>query len=478
MVRTRFAPSPTGYMHLGNIRSALYTYLIAKKDNGTFVLRIEDTDRNRYVEGAIDKIYSDLAYLGFNWDEGPDIGGDFGPYIQSERREIYHKYVNRLLESGHAYYCFCSEERLENLREEYTKKGLNFMYDGLCKGVSMEEAKKRMEAGEKPVIRFKMPKVGTTSYHDEIFGELTFANSELDDIVLIKSDGYPTYNFANVVDDTEMKITHVVRGNEYISSTPKYKLIYDALGLPMPTVVHLPMVNKPDGSGKKLGKRDGDVTLDQYIEKGYLKEAVINFISLLGWSPGGEEEIFTLEELVSRFHIKGISKSPAVYDQNKLNWMNGIYIRKEPIEEITTLSVPYFVKEGLLTEKEAEERMEWLKMVVEAVRKNVITLSEIPEHAKIFFGDSVVIEEEAKEVLEPESAKTVIKAFCDKVKTNEITEEFGKTVFKEIQTETGIKGKELYMPIRVALTGQCHGPEMLEILMILGKENMLKRAER
>ncbi|HCC07953.1 MAG TPA: glutamate--tRNA ligase [Clostridiales bacterium] len=476
-VRTRFAPSPTGYMHVGNIRSALYTYLIAKKHEGTFILRIEDTDQNRYVEGAVEKIYKDLKSLGFVWQEGPDVGGDYGPYIQSERKALYMEYAKKLIESGHAYYCFCSQERLDDLRNKYAENNMTFMYDGICRGIDDIEAAERIKNGEKCVIRFKMPKTGTTSYDDVIYGKLTFKNSELDDIILIKSDGLPTYNFANVVDDYTMKISHVVRGNEYISSTPKYKLVYDAFGLEMPKIVHLPMVNKPDGSGRKLGKRDGDVTFDSLLEKGYLKEAIINFMALLGWSPGGENEIFSLKELEENFSIDGISKSPAVYDQVKLNWMNGLYIRKEDIEYITELSIPFIVDAGFMTKSEAEENKEWIKKVVGAVRGNVEYLAQIPEHIGIFFGEGVTPEnDEAREILVTEDAPVVIKAFKEKLENiSEVSEEFVKGVFKEIQTETGIKGKGLYMTVRVVLTGQCHGPEMPEILNILGKDLMIKR---
>ncbi|HAN10392.1 MAG TPA: glutamate--tRNA ligase [Clostridiales bacterium] len=479
-VRTRFAPSPTGFMHVGNIRSALYTYLIAKKHEGTFILRIEDTDQNRYVEGAVEKIYKDLKNLGFIWQEGPDVGGDYGPYTQSERKPLYMEYAKKLIKSGHAYYCFCAQERLDDLRNKYAENNMTFMYDGICRGVDDTEADERIKNGEAYVIRFKMPRTGTTSYDDVIYGKLTFKNSELDDIILIKSDGLPTYNFANVVDDYTMKISHVVRGNEYISSTPKYKLVYDAFGFEMPKIVHLPMVNKPDGSGKKLGKRDGDVTFDSLLDKGYLKEAIINFMALLGWSPGGENEIFSLKELEENFSIDGISKSPAVYDQVKLNWMNGLYIRKEDIEYITELSIPFIVDAGFMTERQVKEKREWIKKVVSAVRGNVEYLAQIPEHIGIFFGDTVTVEnDEAKEVLIGEHVPTVLKAFKAKVENiDEVNEDFTKGVFKEIQNETGIKGKNLFMTIRVALTGQCHGPEMPEILQILGKEMMIKRLKK
>ncbi|HBY21018.1 MAG: glutamate--tRNA ligase [Clostridiales bacterium GWE2_32_10] len=476
-IRTRFAPSPTGFMHVGGVRTALFNYLIAKKNKGTFILRIEDTDQKRYTEGALEVIYKTLKDLGLFWDEGPDIGGEYGPYVQSERKSNYLEYAKKLVNEGKAYYCFCSNERLEDLREKYEKNNMTFVYDGICRGIEKEELEKRIENGEPYVIRFKTPKLGTTVYEDEVYGKIIVKNSELEDLILVKSDGMPTYNFANVIDDHEMGITHIARGNEYISSTPKYKLIYEALGWETPKFIHLPIIKKNQFTNKKLSKRDSDATVEDLNNSGYLNEAILNMLALTGWSPGGEKEIFSLQEMVEAFSIEGISSGNAIFDTTKLNWMNGIYIRKEDIEYITDLSIPFIINAGFITEVDATERREWLKRVINAVRGNLEYLAQITGHINIFFGDTVEPEDdESKEILAGEQVPEVLKAFKTKLEQiEEINEDFVKGVFKEIQKETGIKGKNLYMPIRVAITGQAHGPEMNEILYILGRDLMLTR---
>ena len=310
-VRTRFAPSPTGYMHIGNLRTALYTYLIAKKNDGDFILRIEDTDQERYVEGAVDVIYDTLRKAGLKWDEGPDVGGEYGPYVQSERMGMFKDYALKLVESGNAYYCFCDKDRLDEVRKIQEASHIPPMYDRHCRNLSKEEVEEKLAAGIPYVIRQKMPLEGTTTFHDEIYGDITVDNSTLDDQILIKTDGMPTYNFANVVDDHTMGITHVVRGNEYLSSAPKYNLLYKAFGWDVPVYIHCPPVMKDQTS--KLSKRNGDASFEDIVAKGYLPEAVVNFIALLGWAPKGEEEIFSLEELVENFDISGISKSTPVF---------------------------------------------------------------------------------------------------------------------------------------------------------------------
>ena len=338
-VRTRFAPSPTGYMHVGNLRTALYAYLLAKKHHGAFILRIEDTDQERYVEGAVDIIYNTLRQTGLTWDEGPDVGGPVGPYIQSERMGMYRKYAEQLVESGHAYYCFCDKERLAELREIQQASGMAPKYDGHCRSLSREEVQAKLDAGIPYVIRQKLPREGTTSFHDEVFGTITVENSTLDDQILIKTDGMPTYNFANVIDDHTMGITHVIRGNEYLSSTPKYNLLYEAFGWEIPTYIHCSPVMKD--ATHKLSKRNGDASYEDLIAKGYLTEAVVNYIALLGWAPKGENEIFTLEELCQEFDVSGISKSPAIFDNQKLKAINGAYIRRLSLDEFMEKALPY-----------------------------------------------------------------------------------------------------------------------------------------
>ena len=320
-VRTRFAPSPTGFMHLGGVRTALYEYLIAKQNNGTFILRIEDTDQERFVPGATEVIYDTLRACGLNWDEGPDIGGDYGPYIQSERKATYLPYAKQLVESGHAYYCFCSKEEIDERRKAVEAAGGTWKYDKHCMHLSKEEVQQKLDAGIPWTIRMNAPTEGETSYHDMVFGDMTFQNSEaMDDMVLIKQDGMPTYNFANVIDDHLMNITHVVRGMEYLSSTPRYNYLYNAFGWDIPTYVHLPTVMRD--ATHKLSKRDGDAYYSDYIEKGFLTEALVNYLALVGWNPGTDQEFFTLPELVKAFDIKRINNSPGIFDVNKLEWMN------------------------------------------------------------------------------------------------------------------------------------------------------------
>jgi len=325
-IRTRFAPSPTGFMHIGNLRAALFEYLVTKSQDGDFILRIEDTDKKRYVKGAVDFIYDTLSLCNIKIDEGPKEDGKYGPYIQSERLEIYEKYALKLIDMGKAYYCFCTEERLNKLREEAERKKVPFLYDGYCKSLSKGEVEKRLKNGEKHVIRQVTPNEGETSYNDLVYGPITIENKFLEDQILIKSDGYPTYNFANVIDDHLMGITHVIRGNEYLSSTPKYNLLYDAFGWDKPQYIHLPHIIKENG--KKLSKREKDVNFIDLYQKGYLPEAIINYLVLLGWSSKTNQEIYNMDELIKSFDIKRITKSPAIYDIKKLNWVNSNYIKK------------------------------------------------------------------------------------------------------------------------------------------------------
>ena len=339
-VRTRFAPSPTGRMHVGNLRTALYTYLIAKHEGGDFILRIEDTDQERYVEGAVDIIYRTMEKTGLIHDEGPDKDGGYGPYVQSERQRsgIYMEYAKKLVEKGEAYYCFCTQERLDSLKKNVNGEEI-MAYDKHCLGLSKEEVEANLKAGMPFVIRQNNPKEGTTTFHDDIYGDISVDNSELDDMVLIKSDGYPTYNFANVVDDHLMGITHVVRGNEYLSSSPKYNRLYEAFGWEVPVYVHCPTITNEEH--KKLSKRSGHSSFEDLLEQGFLTEAIVNFVALLGWSPAGNQEFFTLEELVKEFDYHNMSKSPAVFDMTKLRWMNGEYLKKMDFEPFYAQAEPY-----------------------------------------------------------------------------------------------------------------------------------------
>ncbi len=336
-VRTRFAPSPTGYLHIGGLRTALYAYLYAKKNGGKFILRIEDTDLERYVDGAVEVIYSTMREAGLIWDEGPDVGGEYGPYIQTERKDIYLKYARQLVEQGDAYYCFCTKERLAKMHEDGATK-----YDKHCLSLSREEVERRIAAGEPYVIRQNIPETGSTTYHDMVFGDITVENKELEDNVLIKSDGMPTYNFANVIDDHLMRISHVIRGVEYLSSTPKYNLLYKAFGWELPQYMHLQPIMRD--ATHKLSKRHGDASYDDFIKKGYLKDAILNYIALLGWSPKNDREKFTLDEMVEMFSVEGLSKSASIFDEAKMRWLNSCYVKELSPEDYYAHALPFMEK--------------------------------------------------------------------------------------------------------------------------------------
>jgi len=470
-VRTRYAPSPTGYMHIGNLRTALYEYLIAKKYKGKFILRIEDTDQERYVEGAVDVIYKSLKLAGLQHDEGPDIGGDYGPYVQSQRKDIYMKYAKQLVEMGSAYYCFCSKERLAKLKEEQEAKGLTNKYDRFCLNLSKQEIEKKLKENCPFVIRQKMPDTGFTTFTDMVYGEITVENSQLDDQILIKSDGMPTYNFANVIDDHLMRITHVVRGNEYLSSTPKYNLLYKAFGWEIPTYVHLPLILRP--TGEKLSKRAGDPSFEDLISMGYLPEAVVNYVALLGWSPGTNQEIFSLEELVEAFDIEGINKAPAVFDINKLSWMNGEYIRKLPLEEFHKLAVPYY-KSSI-----QNENVDLYKISkILQVRTEVLT--SIPEKVQFFnslpeYDISLYIHKKMKTDLD--ISYTSLKAALEVLENlDNWNEQTLHDTLIGLANKLGIKNSQLLWPVRIAISGLEVTPGgAIEIADILGKEETIKR---
>ena len=473
-VRTRFAPSPTGRMHVGNLRSALYEFLIAKHEGGDFMLRIEDTDQERFVEGAVDIIYRTLAETGLVHDEGPDKDGGYGPYVQSERMKtgIYMKYAKELVEKGEAYYCFCDKERLSTLKTEVVEGKEIMIYDKHCLSLTKEEVEANLAAGKPFVIRQNIPNEGTTTFHDELYGDITVENAELDDMILIKSDGYPTYNFANVVDDHLMQITHVVRGNEYLSSTPKYNLIYQAFGWDVPSYIHCPPVMKDEKH--KLSKRNGDASYQDLINKGFLNEAILNYIALLGWSPEGEQEIFSLDELIEAFDVKRISKSGAIFDINKLKWINSQYIKKLDTKQLTKLCLPFLQEAYDLSDKSEE----WIEKLVEVHRDHISCGEEIVEQVKLFFEDEIHLEEEAVEFMKDEAIPNTLAVFKSKVE--ELAEENFKqdqifACIKATQKEAKARGKMLYMPLRIATTGIMHGPDLAASMELLGKDKVLKR---
>lgn len=470
-VRTRFAPSPTGYMHIGNLRTALYTYLIAKHSDGKFILRIEDTDQKRYIEDAVDVIYNTLKLVGLNHDEGPDIGGEYGPYIQSQRRDIYKEYAKKLVEMGGAYYCFCNNERLQDLRDRAKENNTTFRYDGHCKSLSREEVEENLRTGIPYVIRQRIPETGQTTFEDAVYGSITVDNSELDEGVLLKSDGLPTYNFANVIDDNLMGITHIIRGSEYLSSAPKYNLLYEAFGWDIPTYIHLPLIMKE--GGKKLSKREGDASFEDFYEKGYLPEAIINYIALLGWSPGTEQEFFTLDELVENFDIKGLNKSPAVFDVNKLRWMNGEYIRKKSLEEFHALAMPYYRK--YIPSKDVD-----LDLLSQLLHTRVDALEDIKDHvdfiAKLPDYDVDLFLHKKMKTTKENSLNSLKRAYevLDDIEDWN-GEKVHKILFDSIK-EMGIKTGQMMWPIRTALSGKPSSPGGgTDLLLLLGKEESLKR---
>ena len=472
-VRTRFAPSPTGYMHIGNLRTALYAYLLTKSMGGDYILRIEDTDQERYVDGAVDLIYRTLKETGLKHDEGPDIGGEYGPYIQSERRNIYKEYAEKLVELGGAYYCFCDKERLDKLKEEQTANKVPPKYDGHCKSLTKEEIEEKIKSGVPYVIRQKINPEGKTTFKDAVFGEITVEKSTLDDNVLLKSDGLPTYNFANVIDDHLMNITHVIRGNEYLSSTPKYNLLYEAFGWEIPTYVHVSPIIKE--SGKKLSKREGDASYEDFINKGYLKDAIINYIALLGWSPGGDEEIFDMDGLIKAFSIDGISKSPAVFDEKKLSWLNGEYIRKLSQEEFYKEAEPYI--------KKAVKGNYDLQKISALLHDRTEKFSDIPEQID-FFDElpdyEVDLYTHKKMKTNPENSLESLKAVLPVLEgIEDWTQENIHNKLFELIEELGVKNGIILWPIRVAVSGKPFTPGGgIELAEILGKDETIRRINK
>ncbi len=472
-IRTRFAPSPTGYMHVGNLRTALYAYLLAKKSKGTFILRIEDTDQERYVEGAVDIIYDTLRQTGLSWDEGPDIGGPVGPYVQSERMGMFKDYALALVEKGEAYYCFCDKERLDELKIVQQASGIAPRYDGHCRNLTKEEVQAKLDAGVPYVIRQKCPQEGTTTFHDEVFGDITVDNAILDDQILIKTDGMPTYNFANVVDDHTMGITHVIRGNEYLSSTPKYNLLYQAFGWEIPTYIHCSPVMK--NATEKLSKRNGDASFQDLLAKGYLTEAVVNYIALLGWSPKGEEEIFSLEELVQEFDVNGISKSPAIFDPVKLKAVNGEHIRRLAPAVFEELALPYIRQ----TCKREDVN---LSILTEVLQPRTELFTDIPEQVDFIdslpdYDIALYTHKKMKTTSETSlEALHILLPVLEEI-TDWSAEAIHEAVFTQIE-ELGVKNGYLLWPLRVALSGKQFTPGGgIEIAAVIGKDDAIARTK-
>ena len=476
-MRVRFAPSPTGPLHIGGARSALFNFLLARKHGGRVVLRIEDTDRERSSRESEEDIMNSLSWLGIDWDEGPDVGGPSGPYRQMERLDIYRGYVDRLLEQGLAYRCYCSEEELERQRQELTAMGELPRYTGICRSLTEAQCRAKEDTGIRPVIRFHVPEDRRVSINDMVRGEVSFESSGIGDFVIVKSDGIPTYNFAVVVDDHEMGITHVIRAEEHLSNTPRQLMLYEAMEMTPPRFAHISLILGKDRS--KMSKRHGATSINQYRQLGYLPEALVNFLALLGWSPEGEEEVLTLEEIIDQFTLDRVAKSPAVFDLEKLRWLNGVYIRQSDVDRIVALAVPYLQEAGYAAPEISTEEYERLRAVVLATRKYLDCLSEIPEHVSLFYDDTIEFEDQkAVDVLLDKDVPRVLAVLKEKLgKAGQLNPEKTKALLKEISKELGLGGKKVFMPIRVALTGKMHGPELHDIIPVLGPEKTAARAE-
>lgn len=471
MIRTRFAPSPTGYMHIGNLRSALFSYLISKHENGKFILRIEDTNQSKYALNAEEFIYKIMEIFNLKYDEGPKIGGEYGPYIQSERIDIYKKYAKFLIDNDYAYPCFCTKQELEKSRLEASSTDKNFIYDERCRNLSKDEIQKKINNGEKYVIRQKIPQSGTTSFHDEVYGDVTLENKYLEDQILIKSDGYPTYNFCNVIDDGLMNITHITRGNEYLSSTPKYLILYDAFNFDVPKFIHLPLV--VDNNGKKISKENNSANLIYLLNLGYLPEAIINYLALLGWSPKNNQEFFTLDELVECFDIKNISKSPSCFDIKKLRWINAHYIKQKSDEEYLKFVTPFLIKNCNMNGKSRE----FVNHLCLLYKNQLKYGAEIVELTKIFFVENIIYDSKCKEYLKTNlNVKNIVLTFKDEISKitdwNIINISNG---IENVKNICNISKKDLYMPIRIAITGVMQGPDLIDTIYLIGKEKILNR---
>lgn len=477
-VRVRFAPSPTGSPHIGSVRTAIYDWLYARHTGGKFILRVEDTDRARFVPGSTEEIMESLRWLGIEVDEGPGVGGEFGPYLQTERIGIYRKYAQQLLDEGKAYHCFCTSERLDEMRKAQEAAKLPTGYDRLCLQLSPQDTAERLEEGVPAVIRFRVPQEGVTTFHDVVRGEISFENRLIDDFVIIKSDAYPTYQFASVVDDHLMEITHVIRGEEWISSTPKHVLEYRAFGWEMPVFAHAPLLVGPDRA--KLGKRHGSVKFTDFIEQGFVREAIINFVTLLGWTPGSDEELFSVDELIEKFSLEGIVNHPVVFDREKMTWMNGVYIRAMEIEKLADLCLPYLQRAGLVPEDPTPECREYAGKVVALAQDRLKLLSEIVELTDFFFIDEPPYDEKGvnkwlRKDYAPEFLASLVPALD---MLSDFTVEALDECVRKVGEEIGQSGGAIIHPIRMAVTGRMVGPGLFETMSVLGKDRVVFRMKR
>lgn len=476
-IRVRFAPSPTGYLHIGGARTALFNWLFAKSQGGKLILRIEDTDIERLKEDSVSQILTSLKWLGLSWDEGPEVDGDYGPYYQSERLDIYRKICQELVDSGKAYYCFCSAEDLEKQREKQRALKQPFHYARTCRDIPPEEAKKRVEAGEKYSVRIKLPASGPITVHDMIHGDVTFDFNQFDDFVIMKTNGIPTYNFAVVVDDHMMHITHVLRAEEHLSNTPKQIVLYEALGYEVPQFGHMPMILAPDRS--KLSKRHGATSVEEFRDKGYVHQAIINYLTLLGWAPGNDQEIFTLKDTVKAFDFSKMSKKAAVYDVKKLTWLNGQYLSSLPLREIADASVPFFKKAGLIDDNYLPAHQEYFDHLVDVVRVRVKTLEEVADASAYFFKDVESYDEKgAAKFFKPEAAELLQKCY-DALAALEVFDlKTTEDAYNKLAEDLGLSLGKVIHPTRLALTGRTFSPGMFDVMVLLGKEKTLARLQQ
>lgn len=477
-IRVRYAPSPTGHLHIGNARTALFNYLFARNNNGKFVIRIEDTDKKRNIEGGEESQLKYLKWLGMDWDESIDKEGPYGPYRQSERNEIYKKYYTDLLERGLAYKCYCTEEELEAEREAQIARSEMPRYSGKCSHLTKEEQERLEKEGRKPSIRFKVPAGKVYTFNDMVKGTVSFESDGIGDFVIVKNDGTPTYNFAVAIDDYLMKISHVLRGDDHISNTPKQLMIFEAFDWEPPVYGHMTLI--VNENRKKLSKRDESIIqfIEQYEELGYLPEALFNFIALLGWSPVGEEEIFSKDQLIEMFDPNRLSKSPAVFDKQKLTWMNNQYMKKLDLSKVVELSLPHLVKANRVKEPLSDQDYKWVERLVALYHEQMSYGAEIVELSEMFFKDEIEYNREAREVLEEEHVNEVLSTFLEEIEKLQVFEaDEIKAAIKAVQKATGQKGKKLFMPIRVAVTGQTHGPELPNTIELLGKDRVIRRLE-
>ncbi|MFZ5596964.1 MAG: glutamate--tRNA ligase [Bacillota bacterium] len=477
-IRVRFAPSPTGPLHIGGARSALFNWLFARRYGGTFIVRIEDTDLERSSRESEENILASLRWLGLDWDEGINVGGPNGPYRQTERLGLYRGYAEKLLEAGQAYYCYCSGEELAAEREKLMAAGELPRYTGKCRSLCAEERAALEARGRKPVIRFKVPAGETVVINDLVRGEVPFECSGMGDFIIVKSDGIPTYNFAVVVDDHGMGISHVIRAEEHLSNTPRQVLIYRALGWELPEFAHVSLILGKDRS--KMSKRHGATSIEQYMDQGYLPEAMVNFLALLGWSPEGEEEVLSLSRISEQFSLERVAKSPAVFDLDKLNWLNGNYIRTADPDRLTEMAIPHLQRGGYIGKDISPELYAWLKSVVLTVRNYLNNMSEITGHVDIFFKDTVEpADEEARAALMEEHVPAVLTLLKEKLAgAPSVDEDSVKAMLKGMSKELGLGGKKIFVPLRVAITGRIHGPELYQVISVLGARRTISRLER